>query len=191
MTTTHRKYLWAASLAVALAMGSACTTASDGARPIPIEFPIVLRGRAPGYERDAAVERIAEGADLPAILQTYRLEQTNTRHLVEHPSLNAQWWLIVPPAQPSGGYRLRVTLDNRNADACLVPPRGPATAAFVKSAYLVGLPRNVDMLRWHAECPHVQATPPDVDKDTRTGSWPVSHAFIDRDGSTLRSQARP
>ena len=153
MTTTPRTYLRAASLAVALAMGGACTSASDGARAIPIEYPIVLRGHAPDYEREAAVERIAEGADLPAILRTYRLDQTNTRRLVEHPSSNVQWWLIVPPAQPSGGYRLRVTLDNENADACLVPPRGPATAAFVKSAFFVGLPRNVDMLRWHAECP--------------------------------------
>ncbi len=157
MITNPLTYLGAASLAVALAMGGACTSASDGtgasARPIPIEIPIVLRGKTPDYEREASVERIADSADLPAILETYRLDQAETKRLVEHPSLNVQWWLVVPPAQPSGGYRLRVTLDGENADACLVPPRGPATAAFVKSAYLVGLPRNVDTLRWHAECP--------------------------------------
>ncbi len=154
MIAAPRRSLWAVSIALALVMGAAaCTSASNGAPPIRIEYPIVLRGHAPDYEREAAVERIAAGADLSAILRTYRLDQTNTRRLVEHPSLHIQWWLVVPPAQPSGGYRLRVTLDNENADTCLVPPRGPATAAFVKPAYLVGLPRNVGILRWHAECP--------------------------------------
>ncbi len=157
MITNPLTYLGAASLAVALAVGGACASTSDGARasarPIPIEYPIVLRGKAPNFEREATVERIADDADLPAILQTYRLDRENTRRFVEDVSSRVRWWLVVPPGQRTGGYRLRVTLDNRNADACLVPPRGAVTMALATTAYLVGLPRNVDTLNWHAECP--------------------------------------
>ena len=157
MPPDPRTYPKAASLVLAMAVNSACMPALDKAgkaQPaIPVEYPIVLRGEAPDYERKAIIERLSQSAGRPAILKTYRLDRTDTQRFVEHPSSDAQWWLVVPPAQRSGGYRLRVTLGDRNANACLVPPRGPATTGFEKPAYLVGLPRNVDLLRWHSKCP--------------------------------------
>ena len=159
-----RAFLMAASLGMALAAASACDSASSGwisddgstsdvMRPIPIEYPIILRGRAPGFEREATVERIADSADLSTILRTYRLDQENTRRFVDDLATTVQWWLVVPPGQRTGGYRLRVTLDEQTADACLVPPQGAVTMALATTAYLVGLPRNVGMLNWHAKCP--------------------------------------
>ena len=156
MTSGPPTYPKAASLVLVMAVSSAGAPALDQAgetdSTIPIEYPIVLRGEAPAYEREAIIEPLPHGADPATILKSHRLDQADTQRLVGHPS-NAQWWLVVPPAQRSGGYRLRVTLGDRNANACLVPPRGPATTGFEKPAYLVGLPRNVDTLRWHARCP--------------------------------------
>ena len=153
MSKASTTYLKATSLAVAFLAASACTTMSVNARPLPIELPVVLRGEAPDYERQARVELIGDRMELEEILSTNRLDQENTRQLIEQISPHVAWWLVVPPAQPSGGHRLRITLDGMLAEACLVPPRGAATAAFTKKAYLVALPLKVDQVRWHEACP--------------------------------------
>ncbi len=142
------------ALAAILAIVGACAPPPAGEGPVAVDYPIVLRGEAPDYAREATVERIADGGDLSAVLRTYRFDGAeDAARLAAHPSPSVRWWLVVPPAQPSGGYRLRVTLGDGRADACLAPPRGAATTAFVKSAYLVGLPRNAAVLRWRGACP--------------------------------------
>ena len=142
-----------AGVALALCVAGACASPPAGEAPRPIDHAIVLRGLAPGYAREAIVEPIADDADLAALPRTWRLDEASARRLLEPAAAALRWWLVVPPAPPSGGYRLRVALDDGVADACLAPPRGAATSAFEKPAYLVGLPRNAGPLRWRGDCP--------------------------------------
>ena len=148
-------------MAAALLLGAAvggCAPASKGggapARPSPaFDYPLLLRGEAPGYREEAAIEPVDIGAGLAEVLRTYSFGGPETADFIRNRvGPGARWWLVVPPFQRSGGYRLRVAVAGGNAWACLLRPRGPATMALQKKAWLVALPRHAGRPLWRDRC---------------------------------------
>ena len=124
--------------------GATATISAGAGEPADgplLEYPVVLRGEAPEHREDVSIEGLGTGADLMEVLRRYRFGGRETADFIRgRVAQGGRWWLVVPPYQPTGGHRLRVAFDGGSARACLARPRGPATMALEKNAWLVALP---------------------------------------------------
>lgn len=155
----RRRSAAAALLAGAASAGCVPVSRGDavgGGEPAngpPAAYPVVLRGEAPEYREEVSIEEVGTGAGLVEVLRRYRFGGRETADFIRgRADRGGRWWLVVPPYQPTGGHRLRVAFDGGSAGACLVRPRGPATMALKKNAWLVALPRHAGRPVWRERC---------------------------------------
>jgi len=115
------------------------------------EYPVAIPAQAPHFPERASILRLPDDADRKQLIDTHRMLRPEHRR-VFLTLRTPRWWLVIPPAQRTGGYRLRVRLDAETASACLDPPRGLVTLAFSTPSYFVALPRQVKRIDWQDIC---------------------------------------
>ena len=142
---TVRSAIAAALLLAAASCPSPVAAESQG------EYPVTIPAQAPHFPERVSIRRLPDDADRKQLIDTHRMVRPEHRRIflaLRTPS----WWLVTPPAQRTGGYRLRVRVDAETASACLDPPRGLVTLAFATPSYFVALPRQVKRIDWQDIC---------------------------------------
>jgi len=130
---------------------AAASCPSPVAAQSQIEYPVTIPAQAPHFPEQVSIRRLPDDADRKQLIDTHRMFRPEHRRIfltLQTPS----WWLVTPPAQRTGGYRLRVRLDAETASACLDPPRGLVTLAFATPSYFVALPSQVKRIDWQDIC---------------------------------------
>jgi len=135
--------------AVALVAAACATPAPTASAP---ELPVIIRALAPDYPERISIRRLSDDVERERLIDVYRMVGKENRRIFLALRTSA-WWLVIPRAQPVGGHRLHIEMGDELASACLAPPRGPASQAFARPAYLVALPRSVTHIDWRDECP--------------------------------------
>ena len=130
---------------------AAASCPSPVAAQSPVEYPITIPAQAPHFPERASIRRIPDDADRKQLIDAHRIFRPEHRRTFLT-LRTARWWLVTPPAQRTGGYRLRVRLDAETASACLDPPRGLVTLAFATPSYFVALPGRVKRVDWQDIC---------------------------------------
>ena len=140
--------------ATALLALTGCAAPTQTTHRVPVEADSVFRSAASATQspQGVQVERIAGERALESVLHAYRFDRDAVHAVIAERGDAAAWWLVIPPRQSTGGYRLEAAVTGTQAYACLVPPTGAVTQAFTRRAYLLALPPYVTGMRWEGAC---------------------------------------